>query len=266
MRSFDTPPAPGDMLALFASDLHLQESMPATTAAFLHFLQHHAVKARQLYLLGDLFEYWAGDDDIDTPFYAGVVQALRAVSDNGTAIFWLGGNRDFLIGEGFAKATGATELQDEAVIEIAGQPIVLVHGDAQCTDDMDYIAFRQQVRQPHWQANFLAQPLTQRKAIIDRMREQSRAAQRNKTAQIMDVNQAAITRLFADSGALRMIHGHTHRPASHATKIGGKHCVRVVLPDWDCDVGDVTKRRGGWLGIRGDGAWLRFDWDGQLLG
>lgn len=265
MRSFDNPPAPGEMLALFVSDLHLQESMPATTAAFLHFLQHQAVKARQLYLLGDLFEYWAGDDDIDTPFHQSVVQALRAVSDSGTAIFWIAGNRDFLIGEGFAIATGATRLQDGIVIELAGQSIVLVHGDAQCTDDVDYIAFRQQVRQPQWQANFLAQSLAQRKAIIDRMREQSRTAQRDKTAQIMDVNQAAIARLFADSGALRMIHGHTHRPANHATQTGGKQCMRVVLPDWDCDAGDTTARRGGWLGIRGDGAWLRFDWDGRLL-
>ena len=265
MRSLNSPPAPGEMLALFASDMHLQESMPATTAAFLHFLQHQAVAARQLYLLGDLFEYWAGDDDIDTPFHRSVVQALRTVSDSGTAIFWIAGNRDFLLGDGFANATGATQLQDGAVIEVAGRVIVLAHGDAQCTDDVDYIAFRQQVRQPQWQADFLAQPLAQRKAMIERMREQSRTAQRDKTMQIMDVNQDAVARLFAGSGALQMIHGHTHRPANHATQIGDAQYLRVVLPDWDCEVADATARRGGWLGIRGDGVWLRFDQNARYV-
>lgn len=266
MQSSDTHTAPDKWLALFVSDVHLQESMPRTTAAFLDFLQHQATQAERLYVLGDLFEYWAGDDDIATPFHQSVVRALRTISDAGTAIYWIAGNRDFLIGDGFARATGATILQDGAVIHVADQAIVLAHGDAQCTDDVDYIAFRQQVRQANWQQDFLAQPLSQRKAIIDRMREQSRAAQRDKTLQIMDVNAGAIADLFAKSGAMRMIHGHTHRPAMHKTHVGADNYLRVVLPDWDCEDDAAASHRGGWIGIKGDGAVSRFDCHGQLLG
>ena len=263
MSSSAASALPDKMAALFVSDVHLQESMPATTAAFLRFLRQHANQARHVYLLGDLFEYWAGDDDIDTPFHRDMVDALRGLSDSGTALFWMAGNRDFLIGDDFAAAIGATRLNDGSVIEVAGQAIVLAHGDAQCTDDVDYLVFRQQVRQTQWQQQFLAQPLAQRKAMIDGMRAQSRSAQLSKTACIMDVNADAIERLFAESGSQLMIHGHTHRPATHLSQRDGVQHTRMVLPDWDCDTASTS--RGGWIGITNDGSVSRFDYAGKLL-
>jgi UDP-2,3-diacylglucosamine hydrolase len=244
--------------ALFVSDVHLQQAMPGTAALFLSFLDRHAVRASRLYLLGDLFEYWAGDDDLVTDFPARIAAALRAVADAGVALYWLGGNRDFLVGSGFAEAARLTLLSEPHVEEIAGKRIVLVHGDAQCTDDHDYQAFRAQVRQAAWQAAFVAQPLEKRKAIIAGMREGSRAAQQGKTKEIMDVNAQAIDALFASTGAQVMVHGHTHRPALHR-HAGG---LRYVLPDWD---GDVEPARGGWLALGQDGVMRRFDAHGMPM-
>jgi UDP-2,3-diacylglucosamine hydrolase len=249
------PPATAarpDMVALFVSDLHLQPSSPSTASLFASFLTQHACRARQLYLLGDLFEYWAGDDDIDTPFVRSIVDALAAVSGAGVELFWIAGNRDFLVGEVFARAAGLTLLPDPYVANIAGKQVILAHGDAQCTDDIDYQAFRSQVRSPQWQQAFLAQSLTQRKAIIEGLRNGSRAAQMGKSMNIMDVNPDAVDALFAQSGVALLIHGHTHRPGKH---LHGTN-VRLVLPDWD---GDCQPARGGWLGIDADGALYRFD-------
>lgn len=246
-------------VALFVSDVHLQESMPRTTQAFLDFLHNHAAKAEQLYLLGDLFEYWAGDDDLDAGYIRRIVDALRAVSDADVDVFWIAGNRDFLVGEQFAKAAGLTLLPDPSVVTLCGQRIVLAHGDAQCTDDHDYMAFRVLVRQPEWQRQFLAMPLAQRKAVIEGLRSDSRAAQRAKSYEIMDVNPAAIAQLFETSGASLMIHGHTHRPARHDHLVAGNKCVRHVLPDWDCDAGQP---RGGWLALHADGSIVRIGFDG----
>jgi UDP-2,3-diacylglucosamine hydrolase len=246
------PPA----VALFVSDVHLKPSLPKTTAAFFHFLQQYSTQAQQLYILGDLFEYWAGDDDMADPYYAKVVSELRAVGNKNTELFWIAGNRDFLVGPAFAAATGAILLEDPSACEIAGRSIVLAHGDAQCTDDLPYIAFRAQVRQPQWQAQFLAKPLAERKAIIEGLRQGSKEEQKNKSMAIMDVNPQAIDRLFADSNAACLIHGHTHRPASHR-HAGG---VRHVLPDWDYDT-DLA--RGGWLALCEDGQIWRSDMDGQ---
>jgi UDP-2,3-diacylglucosamine hydrolase len=247
-----------ETVALFVSDLHLQENSPATTALFLDFLARHAVQARQLYLLGDLFEYWAGDDDIDTPYIRHIVDALHATSSAGVQLFWMAGNRDFLVGEAFARAVGMVMLPDPHVTQIAGIRLALAHGDAQCTDDHDYQAFRAQVRSPQWQQTFLAQTLDERKAIIGGMRAGSRDAQRSKTMNIMDVNQDAIAALFADTGASVLIHGHTHRPARH------RHAqlVRYVLPDWD---GDTVPPRGGWLALDAHGTMHRHDAFGALL-
>lgn len=261
------------MLALFVSDLHLQESMPTTTAAFLRFLREQATQADALYILGDLFEYWVGDDDIDAPLHRQIIAALRALRESGTALFWIGGNRDFLIGSGFADAAGCRLLNDGCVVRIAGKNIVLAHGDAQCTDDVDYIAFRNQVRQTDWQQCFLTQPLEQRKAIVNGMRAQSRTAQQYKAAEIMDVNLDAIKRLFEQSGTSLMIHGHTHRPAQHVTGTGKDQRVRVVLSDWDCEehshIASTTssdfRPRGGWVGIDSAGTLSRFDCVGNLL-
>ncbi len=247
-------------VALFVSDIHLHESLPKTTAAFLDFLLHHARNASQLYLLGDLFEYWAGDDDMANPYNRQVVDALRRLSDAGVALYWIAGNRDFLVGEAFARATGITLLPDPHVTTIAGQRITLTHGDAQCTDDVGYMAFRNQVRAPLWQQAFLDQPLAQRKAIIEGMRDQSRVAQQSKSCEIMDVNQAAISTLFAATESSVMIHGHTHRPARHQTGQQDDMQVRYVLPDWDCD---VDPPRGGWIAASSDGVIMQHDLNGH---
>ena len=251
-----------ETVALFVSDVHLHESLPKTTQAFFDFLQHHARHTRQLYLLGDLFEYWAGDDDLDSPYNRQVTDALHAVSAAGVQVFWIAGNRDFLVGEAFAKAAGATLLPDPHIACIAGRQIVLAHGDALCTDDIDYMTFRAQVRQPQWQSVFLAMPLEKRKAIIAGMRDQSRAAQREKSYEIMDVNAAAVDALFGASGSDLLIHGHTHRPACHSYAQPEGERLRYVLPDWDCD-GDAP--RGGWIAIGADGAIRRIGLDGKAL-
>jgi UDP-2,3-diacylglucosamine hydrolase len=250
--------APARTPALFISDLHLQVSHPRTAEAFFRFLAERAAHAERLYLLGDIFEYWAGDDDLDDPFNRSVATALRRLSDGGTAVYWLGGNRDFLVGTGFAEAAGLTLLPEPHVATIAGRQVVLVHGDAQCTDDVKYMAFRAQVRDPVWQRQFLAMPLAQRKAIIAGLREGSRAAHGEKSYEIMDVTPAAVAALHADSGTDVIIHGHTHRPALHETD--GKS--RYVLPDWELDVDPV---RGGWIAIDDAGRIVRFDLDGQAI-
>jgi UDP-2,3-diacylglucosamine hydrolase len=241
---------PARTLALFISDLHLQESHPRTAEAFFRFLLEHAAHAEQLYLLGDIFEYWAGDDDLDSPFHARVVQALRALSDAGVAVFWMAGNRDFLVGDGFARAAGLTLLPEPHVVRIGGRRIALVHGDAECTLDTKYMEFRAMVRQSAWQAQFLALPLAQRKQIIAGLREGSREAHTTKAYDIMDVTPGAIDAVFAATDADVLIHGHTHRPALH---MHGEKC-RYVLPDWELD---AQAPRGGWIAIDEHGAITR---------
>ncbi len=254
--------AQSEPVALFISDLHLQESLPRTTEAFLRFLEQHATHASQLYLLGDLFEYWAGDDDLATPYNWQIAEAIRRVSDAGTEIFWIAGNRDFLAGDALASAAGMTLLPDPFVASIAGRQIVLAHGDAQCTDDVSYMAFRNMVRQPEWQQKFLAQSLVQRKAIIAGVRAESRSSQQTKSMEIMDVNAVAITSLFDTTQTSLMIHGHTHRPARHEYSHEGGLRVRYVLPDWECD---TEPTRGGWIAVESDGSIKRFDINGTEL-
>jgi UDP-2,3-diacylglucosamine hydrolase len=245
-------------LILFISDLHLQADRPALTEAFLRFLDAPARAARQLYLLGDLFEYWAGDDALDDAFHQRIVTALRALADGGVELFWIAGNRDFLVGTRFAQAAGITLLPETWVIEDHGRRIVLVHGDAQCTDDVRYMAFRAQVREPGWQQQFLAMPLAQRKQIIAGLRENSRKDQGDKSYGIMDVTPQAIAAVFAETNTTVMIHGHTHRPALH--EVDGK--LRYVLPDWEPE---ATPPRGGWIAIGDDGTITRHSLDGTVL-
>lgn len=229
-------------VALFVSDLHLTAAMPKTVETFFRFLREQAAHSNALYLLGDIFEYWVGDDDIDDPFNSSVVEAIRAVSAQGVAVYWLAGNRDFLVGEHFAQACGATLLAEPHITTIAGQRMLLVHGDAQCTDDAAYMAFRKQVRNPAVQQTFLSHSLEQRKLMLASMREGSRDAQRGMQADIMDVNPQAIDQLFVENKVNLIIHGHTHKPARHVTPSG----IRYVLPDWDCEGMTI---RGGWLAL-----------------
>lgn len=221
--------------ALFISDLHLCEEQPDTVAAFIGFLQGPAREAGSLFILGDLFEYWAGDDD-ETPFTRRIIDALRTLADDGVAIHYLTGNRDLLAGAGLAAAAGMHLLADPATALLgdnaAALPVLLSHGDALCTDDIAYQAYRKQVRDPAWQAGFLAQPLVARKAFIESLRQQSENAKREKTMSIMDVNADALATLLREHGYPVLIHGHTHRPAHHEHDVDGHRCIRHVLADW----------------------------------
>jgi UDP-2,3-diacylglucosamine hydrolase len=227
-------------LILFASDLHLCRERPHTTRLFQEFLSRQALEAQALYLLGDLFEYWAGDDDIDDVHHRPVVSALRALADRGCKLYFMHGNRDFLIGEGFSRASGAELLPDPLLIDLYGRRTLLTHGDMLCTDDVDYQAFRAQVRAPQWQHDFLSLPLAERKAQIDKLRSRSEQAKSYKDAAIMDVNADAVAELLRrfDYPPL-LIHGHTHRPARHRVEPDGRICERIVLADWG--------QRGGYL-------------------
>ena len=220
------------MRALFISDLHLCEARADLYAAFFALLNGPAREVERLYILGDLFDYWVGDDD-DDPAKLQVGSTLRALADRGTGIYFMAGNRDFLIGNDFATRAGMRILPDPSVIELDGTRILLAHGDAQCTDDTAYQAFRNEVRTRAWQDQFLARPLTERKAIVDGMRAQSSAATAGKNMDIMDVNPGAIASLLREHGTPpHFIHGHTHRPARHEHTIDGHTCIRHVLPDW----------------------------------
>ncbi len=217
---------------LFISDLHLCASQPLTTQLFVQLTRDIAPKADALYILGDLFEYWAGDDDLNAPFHQQVITAIRELSTNGTPVYIMHGNRDFLMDEQLAQACHATLLQDPALLDLYGTPTLLTHGDALCTDDREYQAFRQQVRQPAWRNNFLAQPLTQRKAQIEQLRKMSEDQKQTKSMEIMDVNLAAVAELFRTHHYPRLIHGHTHRQKHHLHEVDGKTCDRWVLGDW----------------------------------
>jgi len=218
--------------SLFISDLHLSADRPEVLSAFVKFLTTTAAQADALYILGDLFEYWAGDDDLDSPFNRQVVSALANLSSGDTALFLMHGNRDFLMGAALASACGARLLPDPSLRVIHGVATLLMHGDTLCTDDTAYMAFREQVREAAWQQHFLAQPLTQRKAQIEQLREQSKLAQRQKTAEIMDVNAESVINTLRKHDYPRLIHGHTHRPALHVHEMDGHRCERWVLPDW----------------------------------
>jgi UDP-2,3-diacylglucosamine hydrolase len=221
---------------LFVSDLHLDASRPAATALFLAFLRNEAIHADALYILGDLFEAWVGDDEDDALADA-VRDALRAVADAGVAVWVARGNRDFLLGPRFAGEAGVHLLPDPAVALVAGEPTLLMHGDLLCTDDTDYQAFRARVRDPAWQAEFLAQPLAARRAYAAQAREASAGRQGALRAEgrleaITDASEAAVADTMALHGVRRLIHGHTHRPAVHALLAGGRRAQRIVLGDW----------------------------------
>ncbi len=216
---------------LFVSDLHLDESRPQITSLFERFLAGEARNAAALYILGDLFETWIGDDD-DAALPARVAKALRALADTGVPIFFVAGNRDFLLGAEYAARTGLTLLADSTVHVIASQPTLLMHGDTLCTDDDAYQAFRAQVRDDHWQRAFLAQPLDARRAFAARARVGSRQHTRATPEVLMDVNASAVAAALRAAGVHRLIHGHTHRPAIHRLALDGRPAERIVLGDW----------------------------------
>lgn len=218
--------------ALFVSDIHLSPHEAAIVDRFLAFLAGPARQAASLTVLGDLFDYWAGDDDLADPFNARIVAALRALADSGVAVGFMAGNRDFLVGADFAAAAGLTLLPDPSLHDIAGVSTLLTHGDTLCTDDADYQRFRAHVRDPAWQAAFLARPLADRKREIEMLRARSEAEKKIKPADIMDVNAEAVATALLAHGAHAMIHGHTHRQNRHVHAIDGRECVRWVLGDW----------------------------------
>ena len=223
--------------ALFVSDMHLSDSHPRTVRDFLATLHEHSRDAAFVFLLGDLFDAWVGDDALGSPDGETCVRdfadALRVLSARGTAVYAMRGNRDFLLGDGFAATVGASLLPDPSVIELHGVRVVLAHGDALCTDDIDYQAFRRLARSPDWQARFLARPLADRLASARAMREESEQRKSAKPAELMDVNAQAVANLLRASAAQILIHGHTHRPAHHWLMIDQAPAQRWVLPDWD---------------------------------
>jgi len=220
-------------LVLFISDLHLCESRPHITQAFLQFLKHEAANAHALYILGDLFEYWAGDDAMHDDFHQTVIHAFATLAKKGVALYLMHGNRDFLMAEAFCQAARMTLMPDPSSITLFGQQVLLSHGDALCTDDAAYQTIRVQFRNPIWQENFLSQPLATRKSQIEAIRMQSEQAKAQKSLEIMDVNQAAVDALLISSHYPPIfIHGHTHRPAQHLMQLDGHTMTRWVLGDW----------------------------------
>jgi len=216
----------------FISDLHLTPDRPLPVQLFQRFIQDIAPQGAALYVLGDFFEAWVGDDDLAQAFHQHVAQQLKQLVEAGVPVYFIAGNRDFLAGEALAAATGWRSLTDPTVIDLHGVPTLISHGDAYCIDDQAYQAFRRQVRDPGWQAAFLQKPLSERHQIAESIRAQSEQAKAGKHAEIMDVNDEAIRTAMHQAGVLRMIHGHTHRPARHTLQINDKACERWVLADW----------------------------------
>jgi UDP-2,3-diacylglucosamine hydrolase len=225
---------------LLISDLHLDPARPGLTRAFLDFLSNTAAGASALYILGDFFNVWIGDDD-DAPLCAEVSRALKQLSASGTAVYLMHGNRDFLMGDAWAQACGARLILEPHILEQNGAQFVLAHGDALCTRDTDYMAFRAMVRDPQWQRAFLARPLAERRAFAEQARARSKTMSSNKPDDIMDVTQAEVETLLAASKVATLIHGHTHRPAVHKLQDGR---TRIVLGDWD-KVGWTVRISGG---------------------
>ena len=221
---------------LLISDLHLSDERPSITDRFVEFLGREATGSRGLYILGDLFDYWVGDDELNAddgaPLARRVASALEALARTGTPVYVMQGNRDFLLGSSFFSACGALALPDPTVTEIGGVKTLLMHGDTLCTDDRDYMAWRHTARSPSWQAEFLAAPIGERRARSRALRAESETRKRTKSAEIMDVNQQAVVEVFRRHGVTRLIHGHTHRPGRHELNLEGRRCERWVLPAW----------------------------------
>jgi len=218
--------------SLFVSDLHLSEERPEANERFIAFMEDTARQAAALYVLGDLFEYWIGDDDLGEPFNAVMTGFFARLARGGVRVFLMHGNRDFLMGERLCQATGAELLADPAVLDVGGVKTLLMHGDTLCTDDLDYQGWRRTARSPAWQQEFLSQPLEARRRTVGALRDRSREVIQAKPAEIMDVNDDAVRAAFRRHGVTRLVHGHTHRPGRHELDVDGRRCERWVLPDW----------------------------------
>jgi UDP-2,3-diacylglucosamine hydrolase len=223
---------------LFISDLHLSPDRPGTVSLFLDFLANRARRAQSLYILGDLFDAWIGDDD-DSPPAAAVCAALRGLTQAGAACGVMHGNRDFLLGHRFARDTGCTLLKDPTLIDLGRTPTLLMHGDLLCTDDLAYQRFRRRIRNPLIQRLFLWKSLASRRAIAADYRRKSGAATAAKTESIMDVNADTVAAYLGRYGAETLIHGHTHRPADHRLDLPGGPAIRRVLAEWHPDQGEA---------------------------
>ncbi len=217
---------------LFISDLHLCGARPAITGLFLDFLHRRARASDALYILGDLFEYWIGDEAVEQEEFRSIIRGLRELTASGTPVFVMHGNRDFLMGDGFENATGGRLLEDPAHIDLYGTPTLLMHGDSLCTDDTEYMTFRAQVRNPAWQKEFLGKSVAERDRIVHDFREISKNSTAAKKPEIMDVNQKAVESVMREHRVQRLIHGHTHRPKEHVFNLDGRPARRMVLGDW----------------------------------
>ena len=232
---------------LFISDLHLASDTAEANDTLLKFLRETAPAADALYVLGDLFDYWVGDDMLTQPFERRIADAFRALADSGVPIFFMHGNRDFLIGRRFARASGMKILRDPTLIDLYGSPTLLMHGDTLCTDDVDYLRWRKKVRNPIVQWLFLCKPFAKRLDVARDLRSKSEQSKRGKSMAIMDVAPAAVEDALRRHGYPRLIHGHTHRPARHQHTFDGRTCERWVLADWyekgsylSCDAAGCT--------------------------
>jgi UDP-2,3-diacylglucosamine hydrolase len=217
---------------LFISDLHLTAERPHTHQQFFDFVQRTAPAAEALYMLGDLFEYWVGDDDTGDALNADVAAALSQLAKNGVRLYFMHGNRDVLVGKAFAERASAQLIADPTLIDLYGTRTLLMHGDTLCTDDVEYQKFRAYARNPQTQAQFLQLPLAARHQQIRGMRAQSEASKSNKAMEIMDVSSATVEQVLREHDYPRLIHGHTHRPAHHVHTVDGHACERWVLNDW----------------------------------
>ena len=230
-------------LTYFIADLHLAQNRPDITACFLSFLQNDAPKAQALYILGDLFEYWVGDDD-DSSFILEISQAIKALSELGCKVYFIHGNRDFLLGKRFAKQSGMVLLPEITVIDLYGKPVVIMHGDTLCTRDLCYQAFRKKSRSWWWQAIIKSLPLFVRRKIASNYRSKSASATAMKSQEIMDVTESEVTLCLEQYQSQILIHGHTHRPYVHHVSANNQAAQRIVLGDW--------YEQGAWLKVTPD--------------
>ena len=219
------------MHTLFISDLHLHESRPQVTRAFFHFLYTHAIHAEALYILGDFFDAWIGDDD-DSELLQDIASGLHKLSELGVAIYFMHGNRDFLLGKAYASKAGMSLIDDGTVIDLYGTPTLLMHGDTLCTGDTEYQQFRTMARSPQWQQQILAQPLAARRALAAQLRAKSQSMNSLKADDIMDVSPTEVIAQMEAARVTRLVHGHTHRPARHQLVVAGNPAERIVLGDW----------------------------------